>query len=372
MPPVMGATAFVMANLLNVPYANVALAAAIPSILYFYGLFVQIDAHAAREKITGMPREELPSVWEALREGWYYLFAFILLVFMLLVLKREVLAPYYATPVLIIINQIASPKDRWGIKELYGFFESLGRLFAELVAILAAIGLIIGALSVTGLAGTLVNDLLFIAGDSAFLLLLMGAVTSFILGIGMTVTAAYVFLAILLAPALITIGLNAMAVHLFILYWGMLSFITPPVALGAFAAATVAKANPMKTGFEAMRLGSIIYFIPFFFVFDPAFILVGPWYNSITVFGFALLGILFVASGLQGYLIGVGNLFVGSRFEWPMRIAVLIGGLCLATPGGGEIPWAKQTLVITATGLIVPAVILARWQNRKIIASVND
>ena len=109
--------------------------------LYFYGLFVQIDAHAAREKITGLPREELPSVWAVLREGWYYLFAFFLLVFMLLILKREVLAPYYATPVLIIINQITSPNDRWGLKELLKFFESLGRLFAELVAILAGIGL---------------------------------------------------------------------------------------------------------------------------------------------------------------------------------------------------------------------------------------
>ena len=124
----------------------------------------------------------------------------------------------------------------------------------------------------------LVNDLLYLAGDSPLTLLLMGAFCSFILGIGMTVTAAYVFLAIVLAPALIQGGLEPMSVHLFILYWGMLSFITPPVALGAFAAASIAGSSALATGFKAMRLG-VIYFIPFFFVLEPALILSGTWWK---------------------------------------------------------------------------------------------
>ena len=239
MPPVMGATAFIMANFLETSYANVALAAIIPSFLYFFGLFIQIDARAATEKLKGLDKKELPSLSQTLREGWYYIFAFGLLVYLLLFLRREMLAPFYATPLLILINQIFSPKTRWGIKELLSFIDSLTKLFAELVGVLAGIGLIVGALSMTGLAGTLVNDLLSIAGGSPIILLMIGAITSFVLGIGMTVTAAYIFLAILLAPALISTGMNPIAVHMFIFYWGMLSFITPPVALGAFAAASV-------------------------------------------------------------------------------------------------------------------------------------
>jgi TRAP transporter 4TM/12TM fusion protein len=358
MPPVMGAVAFIMAHFLSVPYVDVAIAAAIPSLLYFFGLFVQIDSHSARTGISGLPRDELPSVGQTLREGWHYLIAFALLIFMLLILKREVLAPYYATPALIFLNQIKK-SNRWGWAELLRFIDSLGKLFSELVSILAGVGLIIGALSVTGLAGTLVNDLLRLAGGSPYILLLMGALTSFILGIGMTVTAAYIFLAILLAPALIQGGLDPMAVHLFILYWGMLSFITPPVALGAFAAATIAKSNPMETGFEAMRLGSIIYFIPFFFVFDPAFILNGTWERSLWVISSALVGIVFLAGGLQGHLSGFGPLGTGTGLEWPARLLCIVGGLLLAFPGGGLVPWSDMEMTVTAVAVLAFPVGLA-------------
>ncbi len=185
---------------------------------------------------------------------------------MLLVMQQEQYAPFYATAVLLVVNQIVSKTDRWGWKEVLGFIDSLARLFATLAATLGAVGMIVGGLSQTGLAGTLVNDLLHIAGGSPYLLLIMGAITSLILGTGMTATACYIFLAVMLAPALIQVGLDPLAVHLYIFYWGMLSFITPPVALGAFAAASVAKTPPMRTGFEAMKIGSVIYFIPFFFV----------------------------------------------------------------------------------------------------------
>lgn len=335
MPPVMGATAFVMANLLGVPYADIVMAAIIPSLLYYYGLFVQIDAYAASNNLKGLERSRLPSVRSTLREGWYYLFAFGGLIFMLLVMKREMVAPYIATPILIIINQICSRKYRWGIKELLGFIDELGALFANMVAILAAVGLIIGALSVTGLAGTLVNELLTIAGGQPLLLLIMGAITGLILGIGMTSTAAYIFLAILLAPALISAGLDSIAVHMFIFYWGMLSFITPPVALGAFAAATVAGTPPMKTGLEAMRLGSVIYFIPFFFVFEPALVWQGPASGIPIPLINALLGIFFFASAIQGYVPFVGRLFGNNLQGRILRLLFLIAAITLALPEGG-------------------------------------
>lgn len=403
MPPVMGATAFVMASFVDVPYIWVAIAAVVPSILYFYGLFVQIDAYAARYGLKGLPRIELPSVRETIRSGWYYIFAFVLLVYLLVYLKREAQAPFHATVALLALSQFGKlrltdiwfwvlgaailgfigivlaspylPQDSANIilvaaaasvlaishlpaniriprSSIVAFCESNGKLLSELVAILAAVGLIIGGVMVTGVAGTFAGDLVRLAGGNVYLLLLLGAFTSFLLGIGMTVTAAYIFLAIVLAPALVELGLDKMAVHLFILYWGMVSFITPPVALGAFAAATVAGSTPMRTGLEAMRLGSIIYFLPFFFVLNPALVLNGPIEQILIEVPTALAGVTLVASGLQGYLVFVGA-FGTSVPSLIVRFGMIASGLCLAFP--------ELTSNLIGLAILVPTVIAGRF-----------
>ena len=365
MPPVMGATAFVMAMFLDVPYAAVALAAAIPSVLYFLGLFIQIDAYAARNRLEGLPRVELPSVRQTLKQGWYFIFVFVLLVWMLIFMQREAVAPFYATALLLVINQVL-PYHRWSWRDLGDALSATARLFAELIAILAAIGMLVGALSMTGLSGTIANDLIWLAGGNAGLLLLMGALTSFILGIGMTVTAAYIFLAVALAPALIQGGgMDPMAVHLFILYWGMLSFITPPVALGAFAAATVAGSRPMETGLQAMRLGSVIYFVPFLFVLNPALIGQGSATTMVVAIVQAVFGILLFASAMQGYLIGVGDLCRNRALQWPIRGLLIVAGLCVAIPGGGAIPFTNAELATVGALAGLPAALMAWWCNRR-------
>ena len=362
MPPVMGATAFIMATIIEVPYAEIAIAAVIPSALYFFGLFMQIDAYAARKGLQGLPREDLPKLGTTLREGWYFVFVFVLLIVWLMWLRRESLAPFYATAVLIFLNQVF-PHNRWGLQGLKTFLIGVAMLLTELTAILAAVGLIVGALSMTGMAGTLVNDLVYLAGGSTLVLLLMGAITSFIMGIGMTVTAAYIFLAIILAPALIAGGLSKMAVHLFILYWGMMSFITPPVALGAYAAAALAKAPPMRTGLEAMRLGSIIYFIPFFFVLDPALILQAGWGDIAIAVVSAFAGVVLVAGALQGYLIALGDLRRAGALQWPVRLMFIAAGLLLATPGGGLVPWSNLQ------GTLAAAVLFAAGAGLYVVVS---
>jgi len=363
MPPIMGATAFVMASFLNIPYIDVAVAAIIPSVLYYLGLFVQIDSYAARTGLVGLSREELPKLSQVLKDGWYYIAVFITLIWMLIYLQQEAIAPYYATALLLIINQIL-PKHRLDGAGFIALIESIGQLLSELSATLAGIGLIVGGLFLTGMAGTLVNDLVFIAGGSPYLLLLTGAATSFILGMGMTVTAAYIFLAIILAPALIKVGLDPLAVHLFMLYWGMISFITPPVALGAFAAASIAKANPMATGFEAMRLGSIVYFIPFFFVLNPALILHGSLYSIVMVLGTAVVGVVLIASALQGYIIGVGKLGNDLR-GWAVRIPILCGGMLFAVPGGKMMGITSLELAGIAVLVCGPVLGYAAWRNRR-------
>ncbi|MGM4921928.1 TRAP transporter permease [Tardiphaga sp. 804_B3_N1_9] len=405
-PPVLGATAFVMAQFMNTSYADVALAATIPSILYYFGLFAQVDSYAARHKLEGIPRAELPRFMDALKEGWYYLFVIAILVVMLLYFKRESHAPFYATALLVILHQWSGPAPwkkgnsavlalsivltglmvwldlqnaylwgmcilaalneffpgkNWGGARWIHFLELNGKTFVELIAILAGCGLLIGAFSLTGVISSLANDLLAIAGGNVFLLLIMCAFTSLILGLGLTTTSCYIFLAILVAPALEKLGLNKMAVHMFIFYWGMLSSITPPVAIASFAAAGIAGAPAMKTGWESMWVGSIIYFIPFFFVLNPALLLQGdsPYLEAFGLTGLACLGIVFICGGIQGYQAYVGDLRRAGAMEWPLRVLLVIGGFVMATPGGGINPLSQWQIIALATCILAPTVLIA-------------
>jgi TRAP transporter 4TM/12TM fusion protein len=358
-PPVMGATAFVMAQFLGISYADVAIAAIIPALLYYVGLFMQVDAYAARHGLSGLPREELPSAWVTLREGWYYLGVIALLLFMLLGLKRESHAPFYATALLLVVNQIFN-RDKWTWATVLRFFEVNGKTFVELAGILAGCGLLIGAFSLTGVISSLANDLLAIAAGNAWLLLGMTAFTSLVLGLGLTTTACYIFLAILVGPALEKVGLNKLAVHMFVFYWGMLSAITPPVAIASFAAAGIAGAPAMKTGWESMRVGSIIYFIPFFFVANPAFVMQGPWLESLYLFATAALGSLFICGGIQGYLAWIGDLRQTGGFEWALRALLMVGGVILAAPGGGMLPFGHLQMELLAFAILGP-VTFATW-----------
>lgn len=360
LPPIMGSTAFVMATLLDIAYIDVAAAAALPAFLYFASLYLQIDAYAGREGVVGLAAEDIPSLSKTIAEGWFYLGAFALLIFLLIFLQQESIAPYYATAALLVLNQF-SPQHRLDVSGAVDLMYSVGKLLIELVVVLAGVGLIVGSLSLTGLSGTLVNDLLSMAGNDIGLLLFMGAVTSFVLGIGMTVTAAYIFLAVVLAPALVSQNLDPLSVHLFILYWAMLSYITPPVALGAYAAASIAEANPLQTGFAAMRLGSVIYIIPFIFVLDVAFILQGPWYASVQVVAEAILGVWLICAGLQGYMAGLGRLDSGL-----VRGLISLGGLAVAMPQLNWVlaqPPSNIAGLVFGSGLVCVALLLRRYQT---------
>lgn len=367
MPPIMGATAFVMASFLGVSYVTVAVAAIVPSLLYFYGLFMQIDAYAARNNLEGLPKDELPSLGKVFKEGWYFIAVFVVLTVMLVYMQREATAPFIATAALLIINQFTMHK--MSLDKFLLMVAATGRLMAELAGILAAIGLIVGSLAVTGMAGTLANDLVYLAGDNVLVLLIMGALTSFVLGIGMTVTAAYIFLAIVLAPALINAGLDPLASHMFIMYWGMLSFITPPVALAAFAAASVAQVSAMRAGWEAMRLGAIIYFIPFFFVLNPALLLQGDFAGIAQNVGTALVGVAFISAGLQGYLLGFGR--IGEdKLGLVSRGCVTIAGLALVTPAGGLYGFSQTILIAVCAAFLIAGIGISLLQRKRLLPVV--
>lgn len=362
MPPIMGATAFIMASFLARPYYEIAIAAAIPSILYYFGLFVQIDAYAAKTGLKGLPEHEVPKLTKVLKQGWMYLFVFGILVFLMMALRQEARAPFYAVLLMLLISQF-SKSTRLDLKSFGNVLVGIGEGLCELTAVLLGVGLIVGAFSVTGLAGTLVNDIVFLAGDSVLALLLMGALTSFIFGMGMTVTACYIFLAIVLAPALEQAGLNPLAVHLFILYWGMVSFITPPVALGAFAAATLVGAKPMATALESMRLGGTIYVVPFFFVLNPALVAEAPGWEVLMVFATAIIGVGFISMGLQGHLSIFGRL-PSTKISALLRLILMLAGLFFAMPANEFVGLDHLGLSAIGLSMAIPVFVISRWYGK--------
>ncbi len=369
MPPIMGATAFVMASWLGMPYVDIMLAAAIPSALYYFGLFVQIDAYSARRRLRGLSQAERPRIGATLRAGWPYLFVFALLITLMTAFRWETTAPFYAVALLLVLNQFSS-RDRFTPRSFVDMIVSVGRTLSEIVSILLGIGMIVGAFQATGLTGPLANELVHAAGNSTAMLLMMGAATSFIFGMGMTVTACYIFLAVVLAPALVQAGLNPLAVHLFILYWGMVSFITPPVALGAFSAATLAGANPMASAWQATRLGVVIYVIPFFFVLNPALIGQGPMAEVLIAVAGAFVGVWLLAAGMQGYLAFVGTLGQ-SPLSVVMRCLLVVCGLMVAAPIGGLLGLHHVELSLLGMALtLIPAVFA--WRVEHLSSSRNS
>lgn len=343
MPPIMGVTAFVMAEFLALPYHVICIAAIVPSLLYFGGLFLQIDAYAAKAHLKGLPKEELPLFKRTFAGGWFYIVAMAFLIWALLYLHWDTLAPFWASLILLLICNIKK-ETRMTWRKVVGFVESVGRVLAELVALLCAIGAIIGALSLTGVAHSFSTEIISLAKGNVALLLMLGAITSFILGMGMTITACYVFLALILAPALVKSGLYPLSVHLFIMYWGMASYITPPVALSAFAGAGLAGSDPMRTAFKAMQFGFVKYFIPFFFVLDPAILLHGPIGDIVLSFVLVCISVMSISYALEGYLPKIGLVPL-----W-LRVGVLLGGFCTG------FPWYR--LRITGIAIILVSLIL--------------
>ena len=325
-PPIMGSAAFIMASFLATPYYQIALAAIIPAFLYFFGLFIQIDGYAAKNNLKGLPDSEIPSFNKTLKEGWHYIVAIIIMIILLFFLNSEGQAPYYASLSLLIITMIKK-ETRMNFKRLFDMFIDIAKVLAEIIVIIAGVGFIVGALSATGVSFSLSRELVAAAGDSTILILIGGAITCFILGMGMSVSAVYIFLGVIMAPALVAVGIDPIAAHLFVMYWATVSYITPPVALAAFATASIAGASPMKTSFQSVQLGAVKFIIPFYMVYNPA-VLIGRGDPMDTVINIliSLIGVALVAISLEGYLFKAGTLKIIER------ILLFIAGICLFFP----------------------------------------
>lgn len=306
MPPVMGAAAFVMADMMGVAYSQILLAAIIPAVLYYVSLLITIDLEAARLGISGVPKSEQSKLSVVLRADWYMLLPVgVLLAGLLYFDWSPSLSAILATASILIIA-IVVPKNRIGLR---GFCRAVNRAGKDALVIgaaTAAAGCIIGVMSVTGLGMRLSSILIDLAGDNLLLLLFLTMIASVILGMGLPTTAAYVMLAILVAPALIEMGVMPIAAHFFVLYFGILSSITPPVALASFAAATMSGGSPMRTSFAAVKIGLVAYIIPYVFVMHPEFLMIDttPW--LVLKLLTALVGLYALGGAVNGYAYGRG------------------------------------------------------------------
>lgn len=300
-PPVMGAAAFLMAEMLNVPYIKIVIAAIIPALLYYSSLFFALDLQARKLKLKGIPRAELKGIKEIFFSGFEFFIPIIVLVYFLTKMWSPAKSVTISMIVLVIISYFR-PAHRLTIKSFLKALENGAKAAMPVAAACASAGIIIGVVTMTGLGLRLTSAIIELSGGILPIALILTMITSLILGMGMPSTAAYIILAVLCAPALVGMGVPKLAAHFFIFYFGVISNITPPVALAAYAAAAIANANAMKVGWKAVNLGLVAFIVPYMFVYGPPILMQGKANVIILSLVTALFGAYALAISVTGWL----------------------------------------------------------------------
>jgi TRAP transporter 4TM/12TM fusion protein len=294
-----------MAEFLGMPYYEVALAAVIPAVLYYVALLVQVHWEAVAGGIEGLPPEELPRLKDVLKSGWFYAIPVAGLLYFLFVMHLDPsTAAVYASGLMVAVGLVFRREvraDFWS--KVMEALQETGLQVLVVGSACAMAGIVIGSVSLTNLGLNLSNALIAASGGNALLLLVLAAVASIILGMGMPIAATYIMLVILIAPAMTHAGIPAVAAHMFMNFFAAMSFVTPPVAIAAYVAAGIAQCEPMKAGFIATRLGIGAYLVPFCFCYSPGLLLIGSPGNIIYSFFPATLGVLAAAMSLSGFFV---------------------------------------------------------------------
>jgi TRAP transporter 4TM/12TM fusion protein len=355
-PPIMGATAFVMAEVLGVPYQQVAIAAIIPAFLYYAAIFFQVDMEAGKAGLKGLPRDQLPRLSGVMGKSYLFVLPFAVLVIALFVLfySPEKCALMGALS-LLIIGLIIQKETRFRLGWILKALREAGSTMLIIVPIAALAGIVVGTLAYTG-GGFLISLYLSrVAGGNLFILLPVIAIACFILGMGMPTLPAYIVLAILMAPTVIQLGIEPLAAHLFILYYAIISMVTPPVCIAAYAGAAIAGSDPMRTGWAAARLAIIAYIVPFLFVFFPALIFKGSPQAILMCVATALLGCFVLSAALSGYLF--------KELSPIKRVILALAGIGLLIPIQSHAAMFSSFINIAGGGLAL-LLILWEWRGR--------
>ena len=338
MPPVMGAAAFIMAEFTGIAYNKIIIAAAIPALLYYFAVGTMVHLEASKLGLKGLPRDQLPKISRIMKKDGYMILPLVAIVFFLLAGYTPLKSAFYAIVFSIVIAVLVSlikHNHSFGIKEFLGALESGAKSAVGVACACACAGMIVGVVTLTGLGLRIAELIVSIAGGSLILTLFFTMLASLILGMGLPTTAKYIVLATMAVPALIKLDVNIMAAHLFILYFGVIADITPPVALAAYAGAGIAGANSMKTGFQAVKLALAAFIVPYIFAMDPTLILVEevvgttvkflPVFKAIPVAVSAMIGIVCLAGAVEGYLFDHCKVYE--------RIPLAIAAFLLLKPG---------------------------------------
>jgi TRAP transporter 4TM/12TM fusion protein len=301
-PPIMGAAAFIMAEFLAIPYRDVVMVAIIPALLYYLGLYTQVDAEAAKLGLHGLKREEIPGLWRVMKTGWFFLFPLLVLIYALFIINMSPgKAGLIAAGAAIVVAGLRLENRRSFFQAVEDVLIGSGRAIVELGPIIALAGIILGVISLSGI-GFLVSYAASTVTAPLVIILIIVAITSIILGMGMPATAVYILLAVLFAPALEQLGVEPLSAHLFILYYGLLSAITPPVCVSIFAAAPIAECSVMRAGFTAVRLAIVAYLVPFLFVYSRPLMLDGTAVEISLAVAATVAGMFLIAFSLSGHI----------------------------------------------------------------------
>jgi TRAP transporter 4TM/12TM fusion protein len=341
MPPVMGAAAFVIAEMTGISYLKICLAALIPAILYYGALFGAVHFEAHRVGLRGLRDEDVPRLWPTVKsQGYLSLSALVLVYFLAIELKSPQFSAFWAIVASIIVSSFSS-YSRLNFTSLVKALENGAKGSLSVIAACAAAGIVVGVTTLTGLGLKFSSAVIALSGGNIHLTLILVMIASLILGMGLPTTAAYIICAILAVPALTTLGVDLLAAHLFVFYFAILSAITPPVALAAFAAAGIAGSNAMKTGMTAVRIGLAAFIIPYMFVFNPSLLMRGEPLEIIWAFITASFGAVIFAGATIGWL-------VTRAVTWE-RGLLLIGSILMIDPG--------LITDLIGVSLLVPAII---------------
>ncbi|MCM3593206.1 TRAP transporter permease [Brevibacillus borstelensis] len=355
LPPIMGAAAFIMAETLGVPYITIAVAALIPAIMYYFGLLVQVHLRADRDNLQGLTKEELPKVKDVLKERGHLLLPLILLVVLLMMGYTPTLVAV-ATIIATIVIAALRPSSRMGFRDVLQALETGVRDTLGVAAACAAVGITVGVFSLTGLGLKLASIILMMGSGSLFMTLLFTMIASIILGLGLPSIPCYIITATMAAPALSTFGVDPLAAHLFVFYFGAIANLTPPIALAAFAGAGIAGSDPQRTGWISCKLALAGFIVPFIFIYKPGLLILESSVADIAFAALAtLLAVLALAAATEGFLF--------AKMNWIFRLALIAAGILLIFP--------EAILMGSGLGIMIAISVLQFMKKRNGIKTIE-
>ena len=325
MPPIMGAAAFLMADYVGVPYSEIVVKAILPAVLYFAGIFIAVHLEAKKEGLRGLTKEELPKIKPLLKQV-YLLLPLILLVYLVGTSQRSIQYAAALAIIAAIVVSLFNKGNRITPKKIWEALAAGGQGMITVAAACGIAGIIAGTITMTGLANTIINGIVALAGDQVIVALFLTMICCIVLGMGVPTTANYCIMAATCAPILVRMGVPQIAAHFFVFYFGIVADLTPPVALAAYAGAAIAQANPMKTALTATKLAIGAFIVPYVFALNPAMLFIDTTAAEVILICItSFVGIFAVSAALEGYFL--------HRMPWHQRLISAIGGLMLIYPG---------------------------------------